>query len=229
MTSVALISAGLDSTVAFHEALASGGVSLALTFDYAQRAARQEASRASQIAGAAGVAHRLMELPWLAELSGSSALSQEGPELPSGDEVDLDSAAAPAALWIPNRNGLFVAIAAAFAESTGADSVVAGLNAEEARSFPDNSAEFVAAATGLLSHSTLSKVRLEAPMSGMTKAEIVARGIELGAPLDMIWCCYRGGEVHCGRCESCLRARRAFTGAGAPVKMIPPGLAEDGE
>ena len=224
MTAVALLSAGLDSTVAFCEALSSGGVSLALTFDYGQRANRQEIARAASIAGGAGVAHRVVELPWLAELSLSSALSAKGPDLPDGDEIDLDSTAAPAAVWIPNRNGVFVAIAAAFAESTGADSVVAGLNAEEGRSFPDNTAEFVEAATGLLARSTLSKVRLESPLSGMTKAEIVTRGIELGAPLDRVWCCYRGGETHCGRCESCLRARRAFTEAGAPAGMVPDEL-----
>ena len=224
-SAVALLSGGLDSTVAFGEAISRGvDVRLALTFDYDQRAAMKEVTAAARIATQAGVKHRTVRLGWLAVIARGSALSERGPEVPEPAEEELDSDEPPTGVWVPNRNGLFVAIAAAFAESIGANSVYAGLNAEEGSRFPDNTAEFAEAANSLLRLSTLTGVRLLSPLSGMTKPEIVARGLELGVPLAETWSCYRGGEIHCGRCESCLRAARAFREAGAPREAIPEGL-----
>jgi len=229
-SAVALLSGGLDSTVAFGEAVSRGAdVGLALTFDYDQRAAMKEVTAAARIATQAGVKHRTIRLGWLAVISLASALSEHGPEVPEPAEGDLDSDQPPTGVWVPNRNGLFVAIAAAFAESIGADAIYAGLNAEEGSRFPDNTPEFAEAANALLELSTLTGVRLLSPLAGMTKPEIVARGLDLGVPLAETWSCYRGGEgprgrAHCGRCESCLRAARAFREAGAPREAVPEGL-----
>jgi len=227
---VVLLSGGLDSTVAFGEALSAGAeVKLALTFDYGQRAVMKEVASAARTAAQAGVRHRTIRLGWLAVAARASALSAMGPEVPELEEGELDSTEPPLDVWVPNRNGLFVAIAAAFAESIGAGAVYAGLNAEEGSRFPDNTPEFAEAANRLLALSTLSGVKLRSPLAGMTKLEIVERGLELGLPLAETWSCYCGGEgdggrAHCGRCESCRRAMRAFREAGAPAEAVPEGL-----
>jgi len=124
-------------------------------------------------------------------------------------EPEAPGAGSAAAVWVPGRNLVFIAIAAAWAEKLGAAEVVTGFNAEEAATFPDNSREFAAAADRALEFSALRRVRLSAPLAGLDKAAIVRLGRELGAPLELAWSCYRGGEHPCGRCESCRRRSAA--------------------
>jgi 7-cyano-7-deazaguanine synthase len=217
MSAVALLSGGLDSTVACTLAIGTGGgVALALTFDYGQRAARREVEAARAIAAYLGVPHRTIALPFLGEITRTALVAGAIPH-PSAADLDSPRARETAkAVWVPNRNGVLVNIAAAFAESLGAERVVVGFNREEAATFPDNSEGFAAAATAALAFSTLSKVRLDAPTGAMTKREIVRAGRAAGAPLDLIWSCYEGGERPCGACESCLRQARALLAEPAP-------------
>ena len=216
-TSVVLLSAGLDSAVAFKRALDDGGVALALTFDYGQRAAAREVERARAIAERFDIPHRALELPWLSE-TGGSALTRRDRALPRPARADLDrrgvAEATARAVWMPNRNGVFVNAAAAFAEGLGAGRVVAGFNAEEGATFPDNSEAFTEAATAALRLSTLSGVELWAPTGRLRKVDIVRLGASIGAPLDLVWSCYEGGALPCGTCESCARLRRAAEEAG---------------
>jgi 7-cyano-7-deazaguanine synthase len=220
MAAVVLLSGGLDSTVAFKAALDRSGVLLAITFDYGQRAARREVAAAAAIAARFGVEHRAIALPWLGEET-STALVDRKKEVPRPAANDLDSERAretAAAVWVPNRNGVMINIAAAFAEARGADRVVVGFNREEGATFPDNTEDYARAATAALAFSTLSKVRVEAPAAALSKAEIVRLGQSIGAPLDLVWSCYFGDEAPCGCCESCLRLRRALDEAGAEVR-----------
>jgi len=113
-------------------------------------------------------------------------------------------------VWVPNRNGVFINIAASFAEALGCDTIVVGFDAEEAATFPDNSREYVEAANKALSYSTLSGVKIYAPLIDKNKSEIAELGLEIGAPLEWSWSCYRGEAKPCLRCESCLRRARAF-------------------
>jgi 7-cyano-7-deazaguanine synthase len=115
---------------------------------------------------------------------------------------------------VPNRNGIFINIAAGFAESMGAGQVVTGFNAEEAVTFPDNSADYLQAAGRALSYSTLSGIRVLSYTLMLDKAGIVRLGRRLGVPLEKVWPCYLGGERLCGRCESCKRYFRALENAG---------------
>jgi 7-cyano-7-deazaguanine synthase len=192
---VALLSGGLDSVVALAAAARSAQPILALTFDYGQPAAGREAQAARAVAERYCCEHRLVELGWYRELLPDAFRS--GDAVPEPEVLGEESAAA---VWVPGRNLVFVAIAAAWAERLGAAEVVTGFNAEEAATFPDNSREFVAAA---------DRVRISAPLAGMDKAAIVKLGRELGAPLELAWSCYRGGERPCGRCESCQRRAAA--------------------
>jgi 7-cyano-7-deazaguanine synthase len=116
---------------------------------------------------------------------------------------------------VPNRNGVFLAVAAAWAEALHADEVVAGFNAEEAASFPDNSVEFVRAYNRSLRLSTRNGVEVRSYTARLRKPAIVRLGLKIGAPLDLIWCCYDGGGRMCGRCESCFRFIRGVSEAGS--------------
>jgi len=219
MPAIVLLSGGLDSAVNLKQALDEAGVALALTFDYGQRAAAREAAAAALMCRELGIPHRLIPLPWLAEVSRSSLLVS-GSAVPDVrmDQLEEDRVArgeTARAVWIPNRNGLFVNIAAAFAEGLGADTIVAGFNAEEAAAFPDTTADFVAASNAALRFSTRKNIRLLSYTQNLTKPDIVRLGREIGAPLPCIWSCYLGGSEHCGRCESCARLERALRDAGA--------------
>lgn len=219
MSSIVLLSGGLDSAVNLKRALDETGVTLALTFDYGQRAAAREAAAAALMCRQLGIAHRLLDLPWMAEIC-RSALVQRDMELPrlgphQLDEARVRTGETAEAVWIPNRNGLFVNIAGAFAESAGALTIVAGFNAEEAATFPDNSRGFVSAVNAALSLSTRGPVRLISYTQDLNKAQIVRMGRAIEAPLSTIWSCYGGNRQECWECESCARLERALREAGA--------------
>lgn len=217
-SAVVLLSGGLDSAVCLKATLDSMGPTLALTFDYGQRARAREAEASRGMCERLGAAHRVVELPWLAEIT-RTALVNGAQALPEVDAAELDDSRVTGrsaeAVWVPNRNGVFVMVAAAFAEALGAGNVVAGFNAEEGASFPDNSPAFVEAMRTALSFSTLSKVHLASPTNGLTKTQIVRLGRDIGAALDLIWSCYDGGEEPCWQCESCRRLRRALVESGS--------------
>jgi len=214
MRSIVLLSGGLDSAVNLKKALIETEVARALTFDYGQRAAMQEAASALAMTARFAVRHEVIRLPWLQAIT-RTALVDESKAVPTPKTQDLDDVHGAAAetarqVWVPNRNGVFINIAAAYAESLGCELIVTGFNAEEGLTFPDNSPEFIEAANEALSYSTLSHVRVVSYTAYLNKTEIVRRGLAMEAPLDLIWCCYHRGPLLCGECESCLRAVRAF-------------------
>jgi len=219
MAAVVLLSGGLDSATNFKCALDRGGVALAVTFRYGQRSVEREVEAARAMCRRFDVKHRTIDLSWLAEECKAASL-QGGANLPELRESDLDDAEGRAAgsadaVWIPNRNGLFLNAGAALAENIGADCVVVGFNAEEGATFPDNSSAFVDAANAALRFSTRGRVRVVCETLDLRKPEVLRLGMEREAPLDLVWPCYRAGERLCGRCESCLRFLRAVREAGA--------------
>jgi 7-cyano-7-deazaguanine synthase len=214
---VALLSGGLDSTVAAAHALCHGGLDLALFVDYGQRSVARESAASSRIAQRFGVEYRAVAIDFLRFPGGSPLLDRNLP-LPTPSAADLDNVEAALAdadsLWVPNRNGLFINIAACLAEAGGAERVIVGFNAEEGLAFPDNSEPFLEAATAALRYSTQTGVRVESPTAGLDKAALVRLGLEVGAPLELIWSCYGDGEEHCWECTSCLRLKRALEANG---------------
>jgi 7-cyano-7-deazaguanine synthase len=181
----------------------------ALCFDYGQRAAARERAAAAALARRLGGAFHAIDLPWLAACAATagSALLPGGGDLPQGTAARPGDAASAARVWVPARNAAFVAIAAAHAEALGADCVLAGFNREEAATFPDNSAAFLAAATAFLRLGTRTGVAVVSPTLDLDKPAIVARARALGFTAADFWSCYEGGPAPCGRCESCLRSR----------------------
>ena len=113
-------------------------------------------------------------------------------------------------MWIPNRNGVFVNIAAAVAEAKDYKYIITGFNVEEAATFPDNSKAFIEKAKDFFLFSTMNHVEILSPTIDLNKKEIVKIGKELNAPFHLIYSCYRDGEKMCGKCESCQRLKAAY-------------------
>lgn len=210
---VILLSGGLDSTIALADTLTRKPVACVLTFDYGQRAAPKERAASRAIATHYKLKHQEVALPWLSHLlpnamtpvhamSGSERKKADRP-LTEEEWFDVNR------VWVPNRNGVFLNIAASFAEAMGASTVVFGANAEEGVSFPDNTTAFRDKLNESLSYSTLTGVKVETPVGGMTKIDIVQRGLELDVPFHLLWSCYQSLDEQCGECSSCLRVKAA--------------------
>lgn len=201
-------------------------VKMALIFNYGQRAVEREIQYSIMVCEHFGIDYRILDITWMQEIT-STSLVNTGNEVPKlsmeeiSEEADSSITIESArSVWVPNRNGILINIAAAFAESMDCEYVVVGFNKEEAVTFPDNSPEFVNAIDGSLSYSTQNGVKVLAPLIGMDKAGIVTRAIELKAPLEYSWSCYHGADLPCGECESCTRRRRAFEAAGVDDPLL---------
>lgn len=219
LKSLVLLSAGLDSTVNLFLAREKTEVLRAVTFDYGQRAAIKELSCARTLAQALQIDHQVISLPFFKEFQNSSLLnSQLG--IPVGAQIEIDdlktSQKSAQSVWVPNRNGIFLNIAAGIAESLGADTVVPGFNIEEATTFPDNTQEFMAAVSKSLYFSTANHIEVKCFTTAMNKIEIVHEGQRLGVDWTKAWPCYFAEDQWCGQCESCQRARRAFAKNNIP-------------
>lgn len=190
MKSLVLLSGGLDSAVALAN---EPSVIEALTVDYGQRHSR-EIDSARRLAAYYGVPHTIVSVdPRLFE---GSALTTEA--VPDG------VAAEPDATYVPARNTVLLALAAARAEVIGAGIVVIGCNADDFNAYPDCRRKYLEAFRDVLSEGTLSHVWVSAPLLDLTKADVVALSKDLEVPVDMTWSCYRGGVVECGKCGACL-------------------------
>lgn len=226
MRAIALVSGGLDSLVAAWAAREQSVITTVMTFDYGQRARLRELEAGERLARRLDSRFIPLRLPWLGQL-GHSALTDQTAPVPMVQTTCLDdpehTRPDARAVWVPNRNGVFVNVAAAYAEALDCDAIVCGFNAEEAATFPDNSLAFMEAADRFLALSTLRHPRILSPTARLRKQEIVVLGQQLGAPLEWVWSCYHGGERHCWQCESCQRLKRALIGAGAWEQWLERG------
>lgn len=217
---VVLLSGGLDSTVNLLSARQENEIALALTFDYGQRAVVKEKAVASLVTRHFKIPHQVLELPFFSQW-GQSSLVDHKKSIPQGASVSIDnlkiSQETAKSVWVPNRNGIFLNIAAGFAEALGAQFIIPGFNKEEAATFPDNSEDFLQAATKSLQFSTANQVQVKCLTTNLSKTEIVALGKKLGMDWKWIWPCYFSGSSWCGQCESCQRSKRALLANQIPV------------
>jgi len=198
LKSIILLSSGLDSLVSAAIAGERTAPVFALTFDYCQRAAKMEIFYSRKICQYLGIRHKVVRLPFFRDFFGH-ALIGKGKRYEAGHFLKV------ADVWVPNRNALFINIAAAYAEQFKADLIVTGFNREEAAEFPDNSTAFVRAANRSLFFSTLRRVKVVSYVQNHSKKEIYRLGLKHAAPLEYAYSCYLGGEKMCGKCASCKR------------------------
>ena len=211
-----LFSAGLDSTYNLLKAKKDFGNTTVLFFDYGQKSAPQEYVHVKRVCEKLDSEFIKIDLLWFKNLE-SSLLSHgiKPSSYNSLKEIPLEGKPAE---WVPNRNGVFVNVAAAVAESKGFDVIVVGINFEEAGRYPDNTVEFVERANDLFEYSTFSRPKLLSFSSNMVKKEILGEILDLMEEYNLskeyIWSCYDSYEKMCGRCESCLRLKNALLANG---------------
>lgn len=209
---IILLSGGLDSVVSLASIRSEYSDILALTFNYGQKSFLAEKNSSEKIASFYNIKHKIINLDWLSEISTSSLNTADNVPLLSVcdlERADLTDKSSKS-VWVPNRNGLFVNIAATFAEALGYDVVVIGANKEEASTFKDNSIDFISAINQSFKNSLNKNINLIAPLIDYNKFDIVKKGIELSIPFNYINSCYISNEGHCGKCESCVRLLRAL-------------------
>ena len=237
---VSLLSGGLDSTTVTALAKDKTDHLTALTFHYGQSHSK-EVECAAEVARSIGVAQELMDISFLGKVAWYSALTN-----PDRFPVPKDREAAQMGnsipiTYVPLRNTIFLSLAAAYLESQVLHAIelenvsphdVQALiymapNAIDYSGYPDCRPEFfdkMGESLGYGSklwteyHVTL---QIEIPIIEMSKADIVKFGVELGAPLELTWSCYQGGETPCGRCDSCILRANGFKDAGYPDPALP--------
>jgi 7-cyano-7-deazaguanine synthase len=223
-SAVVLLSGGLDSATALALAVREGFSCHALSFDYGQRH-RFELGAARRVAGALGaVEHRVVGIDLRA--IGGSALTGDA-AVPKGDAQREIGAGIPVT-YVPARNLVFLSVAAGYAEVVNARDIFIGVNAVDYSGYPDCRPEFIESIERTVNLGTKAGVeaaargegpwlRVRAPLSGMSKAEIIRLGVSMGVDYSVTHSCYDPSEdgAACGRCDSCVIRRRGFAEAGA--------------
>lgn len=225
--SIVLLSSGLDSTVNLFLAHKQSQVVQTITFNYGQRALAKELEFSKKLSDYLNIPNVVIDLPWLKNI-GTSSLTNNQFKVPTGKDVSIAdhsvSTETAKSVWVPNRNGVFLNIAAALAEAAKADQIIPGFNLEEAATFPDNSEAYMDAATKAFKFSTSNHVQVVSYTVKMQKTEIMKIAIKEKVPLNLIWPCYFSGEKWCGQCESCLRTQRAMFQNGIDLKVYFGGV-----
>lgn len=217
---VVLLSGGLDSATTLAIARHEGWDCHCLSFRYGQRHA-VELAAAQRIARQLGAAeHRVFTLD-LAQFGGS-ALTSDLP-VPKHDHVEQIGSDIPLT-YVPARNTVFLALALAWAETLGTGDIFIGVNALDYSGYPDCRPEYIAAFERMANLATKGAVEgwlpvhLHTPLIHWTKAQIIARGLELGVDYSLTTSCYDPDPQGraCGRCDACLLRRKGFEACGVP-------------
>lgn len=185
----------------------------ALHVSYGQRTEERERRAFHAICDRLGIRDRLLVRDEALRAIGGSALTDRTIDVPRAAE---QIGAHVPVTYVPFRNAHLVAAAVSWAEVLGAEKVFIGAVAQDSSGYPDCRPEFYRACNELVRAGTREgRIQVVAPLISLRKAEIVRRGLELGAPFDLTWSCYSREDVACGLCESCVLRLRAFAAAGA--------------
>ncbi len=204
---VVIFSGGPDSTTVLYLTIKRGYKAYPITFDYGQ-IAKREIDAARRIAERLSIDLKVVDLSMLKDIYlGSTSLVDES--IPITKEFSKQ-------LVVPFRNGIMLSFAVAYAQSIGANYIFYGAQGSDEPYYPDCRSSFVRAFQRAARLGTDSKLFIRAPLSKMKKSEVIRLGNKLGVPFEMTWSCYRGGERHCGVCESCVNRKKAFSESGIP-------------
>jgi 7-cyano-7-deazaguanine synthase len=209
-----LLSGGLDSVTALAWAQQQNFSLLgAISFSYGQRHAR-EIESAAAVAAHYNLQHQVVTLT---SISGSR-LTDLG-DIPQGrDLASLTESIAPT--YVPNRNMILLAYAAAHALLTDTNYLIGGWNAADALNYPDCRNDFLESAQQTLRLATQRNFTILRPLIHDDKLMIVRRALEMQAPIHLTWTCYLGNQQACATCDACQLRIAAFQQAGV-VDPIP--------
>ena len=224
---IVLVSGGMDSCVT--AAIAARQYRLALLHvNYGQRTEERELQAFQQIADHYQAERRLVvSIEHLKVIGGSSLTDTSIPVPELGAQNSEPPPGGIPSTYVPFRNAHLLAIAASWAEVTGARKIFIGAVEEDSSGYPDCREVFYEAFNRAIEMGTRPETRVEivTPIIHLRKEEIVRKGMELEAPLDLTWSCYQNSEKACGRCESCVLRLNGFSKAGVsdpiPYETLP--------
>jgi 7-cyano-7-deazaguanine synthase len=226
---VVLHSGGMDSSTLLYDTANEGYDVIALGVDYGQRHVKElEAAKAVLDAACRAFPEqrfwsRRIDLSVLREHLTGSALTGDVP-VPEGHYAEETMRQT----IVPNRNAIMISVAAGVAVAWGAPAVYTAVHAGDHHVYADCRPEFVSAMNLATMKATegFGDVSLVAPLVYLTKADIARLGSNLGVPFALTWSCYVGGEVHCGRCSTCVEREEAFALAGVedPTEYVDPNF-----
>lgn len=220
MKTLVVCSGGLDSVTLAHKVAAEEQLLGLVSFLYGQRH-RKEVDFAGQCAERLGVPHLQIDLGHLGALLSGSALTDEV-AVPEGHYAEETMKLTV----VPNRNAIMLTIAFGIAAARGAEAVATAVHGGDHFIYPDCRPGFIAAFQAMqdLALAGLARITLSTPFVTSSKADIVVVGDRLGVPFAKTWSCYKGGEIHCGRCGTCVERLEAFHLAGVadPTEYADP-------
>lgn len=215
MKVVVLCSGGMDSVAALYRAAREHTVAAVLSFDYGSKHNHREIPFAAEHAAKLGNRHEVIALDFVNRLFASDLLKSGG-DVPEGHY----EAANMKQTVVPFRNAIMLSIACGFAESVGAEGLVIAAHTGDHAIYPDCREEFMQAMADAMRSGTYAGIQLLRPFIAMTKAQIASEGARLGVDFARTWSCYKGGEIHCGKCGTCVERREAFALAGLPDPTV---------
>lgn len=218
---VVLFSGGIDSTTALYWALNQYHKVYALTFDYGQRH-WIEVIMAQKLTKKLNVFHKILHVD-LNQIGGSSLTDTRLP-LPEYENIEEIEQGQPST-YVPFRNGIFLSLAAAWAEVEEIKDIICGFNIIDSPDYPDTRKDFVKAmekAINLGTNASLSQkgFRILSPFLNLKKSEIIKKGLSLGADYSYSVSCYKGEEIPCQKCSSCLLRQKAWEESGLADPLI---------
>lgn len=211
MKTLVLLSGGMDSVTALYVAAREHEVVGTVSFDYGSKHNAKEIPMAAWQAAKLGVPHEVIALDFVNRLFASDLL-QSGGDIPDGHYADENMKRTV----VPFRNGIMLSIACGLAESLGADALVIAAHSGDHAIYPDCREPFMQSMADAMKHGTYAGIELLRPFIDCDKTEILRRGTALGVDYSHTWSCYKGGEIHCGQCGTCVERREAFLKAGVP-------------
>lgn len=214
---IVAVSGGLDSAVATAVAAESHDLAL-MHINYGNLTDKRELEAFHNIADFYKIEKRLVaDIDHLRKIGASSLTDKKIPvEDFTGKNIGIPLT------YVPFRNANILSIAVSWGEATGAGSIYVGMMEEDSAGYPDCTEEFIEAFNRLITIGTRPEttIKLIAPLIHMSKGDVIRKGIELGAPFDLSWSCYKNEDMACGVCESCVLRLNGFKDAGIEDPIV---------
>ena len=208
-----ILSGGMDSITMLYEY--QDNIKMAISFDYGSNHNMREIPFAKLHCRRLKIKHYTIHLGFMHKHFKSSLL--EGADaVPDGKYNDENMKSTV----VPFRNGIMLSIAVGFAESHGLNAVYIANHAGDHSIYPDCRASFIDAISKAAEQGTYNHMKIIAPYTNITKADIASRGKVLGIDYSETWSCYKGGQVHCGTCGTCVERKEALRQAGIYDKTV---------
>ncbi|PCJ99044.1 MAG: 7-cyano-7-deazaguanine synthase QueC [Zetaproteobacteria bacterium] len=205
MKILVICSGGLDSVTLAYKIAKEHDLMGLISFDYGQKH-KKELAYAEKCAKALNVSYDMIDISTVGGLLSGSALTEDGIDVPDGHYAE-DSMKLTI---VPNRNAIMLSIAYGIASARGADAVATAVHGGDHFIYPDCRPDFINTFQTMQDHALGEHIRLYTPFIDIPKSEIAAQTAPLNVPVIDTWSCYKGGDIHCGRCGTCVERIEAF-------------------